>query len=123
MLIHKYFDSLCDSCDSPFHGVGAAALAQGATGRWCEVLWLCPSCTSRFTPRDEIMSPEYAAHLISQMPQPSWPDFPYNASVSPFEPSLEGEASHFLSGHSLRALPDDISLFPEYESEAFSDAS
>ena len=113
MFIHKYFDSLCDSCDSPFHGVGAAALAQGATGRWCEVLWLCPSCAS-----GEIMSPEYAAHLILQMPQPSWPDFPYDASVSPFEPLFEEEATRFLSGHSLHAAPDDISLYPEYENNA-----
>ena len=115
MLIHKYFDSLCDSCDSPFHGVGAAALAQGATGRWCEVLWLCSRCASKMCPSDEIMSPEYAAHLISQMPQPSWPDFPYDASVSPFEPLFEEEATLFLSGHSLRADADDISLYPEYE--------
>jgi len=43
MIIHsEQASGKCDSC-----GKGNATLgcvAQGATGRWCEVMWICEDC-------------------------------------------------------------------------------
>lgn len=32
----------CDVCERP--GATHAAIAKGATGRYCEVMWLCKPC-------------------------------------------------------------------------------
>lgn len=36
----------CDICngDDKLFQKNYAAVARGATGRWCEVLWLCDTC-------------------------------------------------------------------------------
>jgi hypothetical protein len=44
MLIHGFVKE-CDSCAQEWNGHGAHVVAQGATGRWCVVLHVCPNCT------------------------------------------------------------------------------
>ena len=41
MMIEAFVRN-CDSCGEDADGI--ACLAQGATGRWCEVLSFCASC-------------------------------------------------------------------------------
>jgi len=78
MLIKKSFASECDTCDAPGpHPHGAAALAQGATGRWCEVLWLCRTCAD-----EPVMTAEEAAYLIisGKNDLTGWCEFDYDAA-------------------------------------------
>lgn len=113
MLINKIFASDCDVCSSPGpHFGGAAAIARGATGRWCEVLWLCAKCIQG----EEILSPEVAAKRIYSRGNGDWPDFEFD-----FENKhLDGLESLFTSHHTIHSpsREDDLSLFysPEYQS-------
>ena len=79
MLIKKSFAPECDTCDAPGpHPHGAAALVQGATGRWYEVLWLCAKCSEGL-----VMLPEEAAYLIisGKNDLTGWCEFDYDASA------------------------------------------
>lgn len=79
MLIKKSFPSECDACGAPGpHPLGAAAMAQGATGRWCEVLWLCRTCADEL-----VMTAEEAAYLIisGKNDLTGWWEFDYDAST------------------------------------------
>jgi hypothetical protein len=45
MYVHTKI-SQCDACGTTFKGYvdGVGAVARGATGRWCVVMWLCHDC-------------------------------------------------------------------------------
>jgi len=44
-------DGPCDNCDkgTATHG----AVQQGATGRYCEVMWICKTCAIKWVQGDE----------------------------------------------------------------------
>lgn len=49
----------CDECG--LHQSTHAALNQGATGRWCEVMWICHKCAVRWAGgEDNILTAEQA---------------------------------------------------------------
>jgi hypothetical protein len=69
MLIRGFVEK-CDSCAVEFNGQGGHAVAQGATGRWCVVLHLCPKCTNL----DTAISYE-EAHKQIETELGGWADF------------------------------------------------
>ena len=51
VIVDSVQHSGCE-CDMCFEGTKfeqrAAMLARGATGRWCEVLWICDDCAVKY---------------------------------------------------------------------------
>jgi len=71
----------CDYCQSEANSnsAGYADIAQGATGRWCEVMWSCNNCGED---RELNGSPCYDVNVARDMVtytlddgRKSWPDF------------------------------------------------
>lgn len=63
----------CDCCGN--HESNYGALNQGATGRWCEVMWICRECAINWANGEEnILTAEEARLQCSSKPN-SWADF------------------------------------------------
>ena len=68
----------CDYCnEKPVQNVkGYADVAQGATGRWCEVMWVCDNCGD-----ERVKNGAHALHVtearerINAKPAPNRVDF------------------------------------------------
>lgn len=60
----------CDICGAPSNDF--AHVARGATGRWCEVLWICQSCAGK---GGEPLSAEEARQRIGAMGGGDYADF------------------------------------------------
>lgn len=76
MLIHQMVTS-CDATDEKFENFveGIAVLAQGATGRWCEVLNFGPTEAKRLIDAgNEVLTIEEARAKIEASGN-GWPDF------------------------------------------------
>lgn len=110
MLIPKSFSTPCDACDAPGpYPHGAAAVARGATGRWCEVLWICEKCAAA---QGEVTPRLAAADYIFSLGDNDWPDFDYLCGEE--EPEDDDDIIHSFSTGYLISSPDrgeDLSLF------------
>lgn len=70
-------NSKCDWCHKEkgtSYKRGYAYIAQGATGRWCEVMWLCDACGAEQEEISPAVDVEAARQKVSAMPG-SWADF------------------------------------------------
>jgi hypothetical protein len=67
----------CDLCGTPDseHGEHYAFIARGATGRWCEVLWVCDVCGSQREDSDDepVMTAKQAREYVTDGLE--WADF------------------------------------------------
>lgn len=78
MIICKSFSSECDMCDATGpHPLGGACLAQGATLRWCEVMWICPACVEK---QGGLTSVREALSFIHERNDGGYADFDYDLS-------------------------------------------
>jgi len=76
MIIHRQVKE-CDFTGAkyPDHVDGIAYIAQGNTGRWCEVLWGGPEEKARIeSDGEEILTEEQARKIIIESGN-GWPDF------------------------------------------------
>ena len=67
-------DSECDQCgrtDGTTYQKKYAIIAQGATGRWCEVMWICDACGDE---SGEAVEANEARTAVENMPH-SWAEF------------------------------------------------
>ena len=57
----------CDNCETneATHG----CVAQGATGRYCEVMWICKPCALKWAPEDEILTTQEGRDKCNADPQ------------------------------------------------------
>lgn len=68
------FGKGCDGCGQDVD-MEFAAVAKGATGRHCEVLWLCESCATTWAGGEEhILGASAAREQINARPN-EWADF------------------------------------------------
>ena len=68
----------CDYCDeNPAQNIkGYADVAQGYSGRWCEVMWMCDSCgDERVNDGAQALHVTEARERISSKPAPNRVDF------------------------------------------------
>ena len=68
----------CDYCDeNPAPNIkGYAAVAQGYSGRWCEVMWMCDSCgDERVNDGAQALHVTEARERINSKPAPNRVDF------------------------------------------------
>jgi hypothetical protein len=67
----------CDLCGTADveHTEHYAYIARGATGRWCEVLWVCDVCGSHAEHVDDepVMTAAQAREYVTNFPE--WADF------------------------------------------------
>ena len=64
----------CDACanGNASHG----ALSRGATGRWCEVMWLCRSCAINWAGGEENIMSAAEARVCDKVHEGyDYPDF------------------------------------------------
>jgi len=76
MIIHKQVTQ-CDMTGGEYPGGvdGIAYLSQGASGRWCEVLWGGPEEKARIQKDGaEILTDDEARNRIAESGN-GWPDF------------------------------------------------
>jgi len=73
LLIYKDHIPSCDAHDGDYEGPGYAFVVRGATGRWCETLWLCRDHID-ICDEDEIYTSEKARKLIEAI-DGDWADF------------------------------------------------
>ena len=68
----------CDYCDeNPAPNIkGYADVAQGYSGRWCEVMWMCDSCgDERVNDGAQALHVTEARERINSKPAPNRVDF------------------------------------------------
>jgi hypothetical protein len=59
----------CDACHTSDHSLAYAAVAQDATGRHCEVMWICKPCAIKWAGGEEhILTTENARELCNYKP-------------------------------------------------------
>ena len=71
-------DFNCDYCnEKPARNIkGYADVAQGASGRWCEVMWICDSCgDKRVNDGHHALHVTEARERINVKPAPNRVDF------------------------------------------------
>lgn len=66
----------CGNAEGTTYNERYAVIAQGATGRWCEVMWICDACGNKSASQNPhpVMSPEEARKEVTNPPH-SWPEF------------------------------------------------
>ncbi|HBO12495.1 MAG TPA: hypothetical protein DD491_06895 [Halieaceae bacterium] len=64
----------CDLCRGTEMPAAYACVAQGASGRWCEVLWLDENCARKVAGEQGILSPDEARARVAEMPG-AWAEF------------------------------------------------
>lgn len=73
-MIYWKEDSRCDNaCAATNMRPGVSYIARGATGRYCEVLWICEDCADKSV-MAQAVTIEKAREWANNQPD-SWADF------------------------------------------------
>lgn len=77
-MLMQAFVNECDITGVRFDTAveGAAVLARGATGRWCQVLWLGPTAAADHIAKGgQVLSWEEAVSAVESLPGVNFVDF------------------------------------------------